>query len=114
MTIDRQPPLTPSRAAAEQIGGAALDQHLEYKREVHAGDLITVRSNVGEARKKSIRFFHEMTNDETGEVAATTIVIGGCIDLNMRRPHPSPADVRESAGLMAEEGLSDTVPALNR
>ena len=114
MTIDRQPPLTPSRAAAEQIGGAALDQHLEYKREVHAGDLITVRSNVGEARKKSIRFFHEMTNDETGEVAATTIIIGVCIDLNMRRPRPSPAGVRESAGLMAEEGLSDTVPALNR
>src|SRR5579864_4230727 len=97
--------LTPSRAAAEQIGGAAVDQHIEYKRELRAGDLITVRSTVVEVREKSIRFFHEMRNDETDEVAATTIIVGVCIDMKTRKSRPWPLDTRKRATLMAEQGF---------
>ena len=40
-----------------------VEQHIEYKRELRAGDLVTIRSSILEAREKSMRFVHEMTND---------------------------------------------------
>src|SRR6266478_5505278 len=52
--------LTPSRLKKEGIGMAAIDQHIEYKCELRAGDLIAVRSAVLEIREKTIRMIHEM------------------------------------------------------
>lgn len=53
---------TPSRLRDEGFGLAAVEQHIQYKRELRAGDLLTVRSSILEVREKSIRFTHEMTN----------------------------------------------------
>jgi acyl-CoA thioester hydrolase len=86
---------TPSRMQDEGFGLVAVEQHIEYKRELRAGDLVTVRSSVLEAREKSIRFTHEMTNELTGEVAATMVIVGVCIDLTTRKARPLPADIRE-------------------
>src|SRR5215469_7211603 len=92
---------TPSRMETEGFGLVAVEQHIEYKRELRAGDLITVRSSVLEAREKSIRFRHEMTNDQTGDVAAITIIVGVCIDLASRKARPLPDDMRARiAGLI--------------
>ena len=86
---------------SEGFGMVAVEQHIEYKRELRAGDLITVRSSVLEAREKSIRFRHEMTNDQTGDVAAITIIVGVCIDLASRKARPLPDDMRARiAGLI--------------
>jgi acyl-CoA thioester hydrolase len=46
-------------------------------------------------RDKSIRFSHEMTNDQTGEVAATMVIVGVCIDSTARKARALPADIRE-------------------
>jgi acyl-CoA thioester hydrolase len=67
---------TPSRMQSEGFGLVAVEQHIEYKRELCAGDLVTVRSSILEMREKSIHFGHEMTNDQTGEVAATMVIVG--------------------------------------
>src|SRR5512136_1062582 len=45
-----------------------------------AVDLITIRSSIQEVREKAILFMHEMTNEETHEVAARTFLTGVCID----------------------------------
>jgi acyl-CoA thioester hydrolase len=94
--------LTRPRFAAEGIGMAAVEQQIEYKRELHAGDLITIRSTVLETKEKSIRMFHEMRKDPTEELAATTVIVGVHIDATLRKARPLPADVRERAGLMME------------
>src|SRR3954463_16631179 len=47
--------LTPSRMRREGIVMAAVEQHVIYKRELRAGDVITVRSDVLEVRDKSVR-----------------------------------------------------------
>jgi acyl-CoA thioester hydrolase len=57
--------LSPARLRKEQMGMVAVEQHIEYKREVLAGDLLTIRSSVQEVREKSLLFVHEMTNQET-------------------------------------------------
>ena len=73
----------------------AVEQRLEYKRELVAGDLLTIRSSVAEVREKSVVLVHEMTNQETEELAARTVLTGVCIDLTTRRARPLPAYIRE-------------------
>jgi acyl-CoA thioester hydrolase len=92
--------LSRSRLEKEGAGMAAVEQHIEYKRELRAGDLITIRSAVIEVKEKSVRFRHEMWNDESGELAATTILVGVHLDLNTRRARSLPPDVRERASAM--------------
>jgi len=86
---------TPSRMQEEGFGLVAVEQHIEYKRELRAGDLITVRSSIIEAGEKSVRFRHEMTNDQTAEVAATMVIVGVCIDARRRRARSFPNDILE-------------------
>jgi acyl-CoA thioester hydrolase len=106
--------LTSSRFRNEGTGMAAVEQHINYKRELHPGDIVTIRSAVLEVKDKSIRFIHEMTNDETGEVAATSVLVGVHLDAIIRKARSLPADVRERAVLMiSEEGDVDR-DAFNR
>ena len=87
--------LSSARLRKEQIGMVAVEQHIDYKREVLAGDLLTIRSSVQEVHDKSLLFVHEMTNQETQELAARTTLTGVCIDMMTRRARPLPADIRE-------------------
>src|SRR5881275_2694051 len=45
--------LSRSRLAKEGTGMAAVEQHIEYKRELRAGDLVTIRSAMLEVNEKS-------------------------------------------------------------
>lgn len=92
--------LAPSRLSQEGAGMAAVEQHIEYRRELRAGDVVTVRTTVLEVKDKSIRFAHEMTNDENGEVAARTTLTGVYIDTSLRKARPLPPEIKESLRLM--------------
>ena len=89
-----------SRFSKDGTGMAAVEQQIEYKRELRAGDLITIRSAVLEVKEKSIRFVHEMTNDETGELAARTILVGVYFDTTARKSRSLPPEIKESLRLM--------------
>lgn len=75
-------------------GLAAVQQNITYKRELHAGDVITIRSGVLEVQEKTIRLFHEMRNEETQEVAAFTIVTGVYMDAVERKARPIPFEIK--------------------
>ena len=92
--------LPPARLRSDGIGMVAVEQHLEYKRELIAGDLVTICSSVQEVREKSLIFIHEMTNEEKQELAARTVLTGVCIDMNTRKARPLPADVRQRIARM--------------
>jgi len=87
--------LPSSRLRKDGIGMVAVEQHLEYKRELYAGDLLTIRSSVQEVREKSLLLVHEMISQETQELAARTVLTGVCIDIVTRKSRPLPLDVRE-------------------
>jgi acyl-CoA thioester hydrolase len=97
--------LTQTRLRKECAAMAAVEQHTVYKHELFAGDVISVRSSVLQLGKKSIHLFHEMRNDETGEVAATSTIVGVYMNAAIRRAQPWPLDVREhtSAGFNDQE-----------
>jgi acyl-CoA thioester hydrolase len=85
--------ITRSSLGRQNRGMAGVQQNITYKHELHPGDLITVRSGILEMRKKVIRFAHEMRNDETGEIAAITILTAVHMDLEIRKSCPFPEDV---------------------
>ena len=87
--------LSGKRMREEEIGMVAVEQRIEYKRELLAGDLITIRSRFQEVREKVLLFVHEMANEETHEVAARTFLTGACLDTTTRKARALPADVRE-------------------
>ena len=72
---------------------AAVDQHLQYKKELFAGDVVEVGSGVLEMRDKSIRFFHEMKNADTGEICATSLLVAVHIDSRAHKSCPFPDEV---------------------
>ena len=74
---------------------AAVDQRLLYKSELLAGDTVVVNSGVLEIRDKSFRFFHEMRNAQTNEIAATCRLVGVHMDSVARKATPFPADILE-------------------
>ncbi len=95
--------ITPELMRAEGRGMAAVRQEIAYKRELHAGDVISIRSGVLEIREKVIRFFHEMVNGATGEVAAVTVLTGVHLDTRARKSCPFPEKVLAAGRAMVVE-----------
>ena len=58
-------------------------------------DVVTVRTGILEMRERVIRFYHEMRNDETGEIAATVVITGVHMDTQARAACPFPEEVVE-------------------
>lgn len=76
-------------------GMAAVQQNITYRRELHAGDTVSVHSAFLELRDKVARFVHEMRNGETGELAALCMLTGVHIDAEARKSCPFPQEILE-------------------
>ena len=76
-------------------GMAAVQQNITYKRELHAGDTVVVRSAFLEVKEKTARFVHEMRHAVNGEVSAICVLTGVSIDTQTRKSCPLPAEIVE-------------------
>src|SRR5512140_2306180 len=56
--------ITPTYIRDNERGMVAVEQRISYKRELLAGDVVTIRSGILEMKEKAIRFCHEMQNEE--------------------------------------------------
>jgi acyl-CoA thioester hydrolase len=92
--------LTPRFLRANNRGMAAVEQTIEYKRELLAGDIVTVHSVLLDIKDKSVRFSHEMRKADTDEIAATTTLTGVHIDTIARRACAFPAELRTKAEML--------------
>lgn len=95
-----------SRFAQDGTGMAAVEQHIQYRRELRAGDTVTIQSALLEVKDKSIHMLHKMVHDASGEVAATTVVVGVHIHARMRKAIRLPEDVRQRAIEMKEQEIA--------
>jgi acyl-CoA thioester hydrolase len=108
--------LTPAFFSAQNRGMAAVEQNIVYKRELVAGDVVTIRSTVLEIRETVLRFAHEMVRGEiaavaggvpqSGDVAATTILTAVHLDTVARRACAFPADVADRARALLNGGTA--------
>ena len=78
-------------------GMAAVQQNITYKRELHAGDIVLVRSAFLEVREKAAKFVHEMRHGVTGELSAVCVLTGVSIDSQLRKSCPLPGEIVERA-----------------
>jgi acyl-CoA thioester hydrolase len=85
--------LTASYLRRQGRAMAAVHQEITYRRELLPGDRVTIRSGILEVRERVIRFFHEMINDETGEVAAVAVLTGVHMDAEARAACPFPEEI---------------------
>ncbi|HEU5295367.1 MAG TPA: acyl-CoA thioesterase [Burkholderiaceae bacterium] len=68
-----------------QRGMAAVDQHISYLQELHAGAVVSVRTRMLEVKERSLRFEHEMVDETTGAVAARTTLKAVHLDAVQRK-----------------------------
>ena len=76
-----------------QRGMAAVEQHISYLQELHAGAVVSVRTRVLEVKERSLRFEHEMVDDATQSVAARTTLKAVHLDAVQRKSAAFPATV---------------------
>jgi acyl-CoA thioester hydrolase len=90
----------------QKRGMVAVQQNTAYKKELLAGEVVSVRSCFLEVREKVLLLQHEMINDQTGEVAATTELTGVHLDMVSRKSCPFPAEIaaRIQASLETKSG----------
>jgi acyl-CoA thioester hydrolase len=93
--------ITPSYMRENLRGMVGVQQDTTYKQELFAGDLITIRSRVLEVREKVIRFYHEMRNEETQAVAATTTLTAVHLNRKTRKSCPFPKEILERGRRLA-------------
>ena len=85
--------ITPSYLRERGRGMVAVQQDITYQREVHSGDVVSIRSGLLEVRDKVLKFVHEMRSEESGAVAAVTVLTGVHIDAQTRKSCPLPEEV---------------------
>jgi|ERR1044072_294371 acyl-CoA thioester hydrolase len=93
--------ITPAFVRETRRGMAAVEQTIQYKRELRAGDIVSVRSVLLEIKDKSVRFTHDMRNVDTDEIAAATTLTAVHFDTVARRACAFPDSVREKARMLA-------------
>jgi acyl-CoA thioester hydrolase len=89
--------LTPTYLRESGRGMAAVQQNINYKRELLAGDIVEIRSSLLDVGDKSIRLLHEMRNGETGEIAALCEITGVHMDRQARKSAPFTDAIRDRA-----------------
>lgn len=85
-------------------GMAAVQQNITYKRELIAGDTVSITSGILDVQEKVIRIFHEMRNDENLEVSAFATITGVYMDSIARKAHAIPIDIANRLkGIMLDQ-----------
>jgi acyl-CoA thioester hydrolase len=99
--------LTPQWLKAHGRGMAAVEQLTEYRRELHAGDLVSIHTRLLEVKPKALRLRHEMRRDDTGAVAAVCTITALHLDAVLRKACGLPDELtsRWLDGTLAAEAL---------
>ena len=75
-------------------GVAALEQTIQYKAALRAGDVFEIHSSILAVLEKTMRLRHEMYKSGTHTLAASTTIAGVHLDMNTRKGSPIPEPVR--------------------
>ena len=76
LDTDGQMGLTPTFLQRNHQSAVAVDQRTQYRRELVAGSLVHIATELVALGRTSIRFVHHMYDSETGEEVATSELVG--------------------------------------
>lgn len=86
--------LTPRYFRKNNMGMAALEQRILYKRELLPGDNVSIESAVLKMTNKTLHTRHKMINIESGEIAAEMNLVAAHLDMALRKACPLPDFVK--------------------
>ena len=86
--------LGPGYLKANGRGMAAVQQVIQYQRELMAGDVVEIRCRVQALREKAVVVHQVMHNIEQNHVAATLELTGVHLDTAQRRAVPFAGEIR--------------------
>lgn len=95
--------LTPAYLKRHGRGMAAVEQRIRYLRELHPGDPVSVHTRMIEVKDRSMRFAHEMRDDSTGDVVATSELTAVHLDAVLRRATVIAGEIRGQAEALLPE-----------
>ena len=72
---------------------AAVQQNLTYKRELFAGDLIVVRTELVEISTRKMHFIHRMYHANSDDLVASADMVGVHVDRTTHKAIPLPEHV---------------------
>jgi len=77
----------------EQTGAFALQQFVRYLAEVRVGQSVAIHTRLLGRSAKRLHIMHFMVNESQGTLASTLEMLGGHMDLTVRRMAPFPPDI---------------------
>lgn len=89
--------LSPAFLNRSGRGAVVADQRTQYKREVLAGSLLHITTELLEIGRKSLRIVHRMYDSETNDEVAVTEFVGVYFDTRRRLSTLLPTSVRQRA-----------------
>ena len=105
--------LSPSFLNRNHRSAVAVEQRTQYKRELVAGSLIHITTELVSLGRSSIRFLHRMYDSETGEEVASSELVGVYFDVDNRSSATLPPSVHHRARDL-EAGRTDLLEPGNR
>lgn len=92
--------LTPSFLKRSHRSAVAAEQRTQYKRELTAGSLVHIVTQLVSLGRTSIRFVHRMYDSETAEEVAISELVGVYFDTDIRSSAVLPPAVHRRASEM--------------
>ncbi|MCH2203546.1 MAG: thioesterase family protein [Fuerstiella sp.] len=74
-------------------GTFALESHIRYLSEVHAGHTVRIHSRIIGRSEKRFHVLHFMINEEKQDVSATQEIVSSYVSLSQRRTAPIPPEM---------------------
>lgn len=105
--------LTPGFLKRHGRAAVAVDQRTQYKREVLAGSLLHITTELVTLGRTSMRVMHRMFDSETGEEVAVSELVGVYFDTECRAATPLPQSVHRRAADMRTANTHILVEAGN-
>jgi acyl-CoA thioester hydrolase len=102
--------LTPSYLRKHHAAFASTTERIHFKRELHAGAPVSVRSGVRGIEGATIRYFSVLRNEETGEQSATFESSATLVHRETRKPIALPPEVAEKASEVAGKSVDHPHP----
>lgn len=92
--------MTPDYIRDQRRGMSTFEIDVRFRRELHAGDLVVVKTALVHVGSSSFRLLHKMFNLRSGELAAVMSQFAVHFDMDARRPTPLPDELRARAEAM--------------
>jgi acyl-CoA thioester hydrolase len=88
-----------------KYGGAVLEYRLRFRKPLHAGNIVVIRSGLRAVGDKANHIVHWTFNGDTGELVSASEAVGITLDLEARKVVPLPEDRRAHLGRLVVPGL---------